>query len=118
MWVGLWPQGLVIVPHDNIARGGSLRAKFMWWRGSGAHGLLRISGYEVDSYRHVWARTAGYGTSGFNASSIYFPGEGCYRVTGTVGGARLSFETLVRTCSVFGGLPASLRKLYTSWCPH
>ena len=71
LWAGLWPHGLVIVPEGDIER-----MKFMWRRGPGAHGLLHISGAEISSGSTIRARTSGYGRSGFNATSIAFPGQG------------------------------------------
>ena len=66
----------------------------------------------------VRGRTAGYGLTGFNASSIYFSGQGCYRVTGRAAGAALSFVTLVRTCSVLPELTRRQRNaLSKNWCP-
>jgi hypothetical protein len=38
---------------------------------------------------------AGYGQAGFQASGVDFPTEGCWEVTGAVGGATLSFVTFV-----------------------
>ncbi|MGN6380912.1 MAG: hypothetical protein ACTHNU_18310, partial [Gaiellales bacterium] len=109
-------RGLVIVPPGDISRRGSLRMKFMWWRGRGARGLLHISGSEIASGRAIHARTFGYGYSGFNASSIFFPGQGCYRVTGTAGRSELTFVTLVRTCSVLPSLPPARRRSLAGWC--
>ena len=118
LWVGLWPRGLVIVPPGDVGRGRVLRMKFMWYRGSQVHGLLHISGSRLDNRGTVWGRTAGYGLTGFNASWIFFPGQGCYRVTGTAGGAALSFVTLVRTCSVLPELSPRRRRILTKgWCP-
>jgi len=120
LWVGLWPHGLVIVPPDDIGRRGRLRMKFMWWRGSTVHGVLRISGSQLDAGGVVRGRTAGYGLTGFNASSIYFSGQGCYRVTGRADGAALSFVTLVRTCSVLPKLTRRQRNALSiskNWCP-
>jgi hypothetical protein len=96
--------------------------KFMWWRGSSVHGVLHISGSQLDANGVVRGRTAGYGLTGFNASSIYFSGQGCYRVTGRAGGAALSFVTMVRTCSVLAELPPRLRAVFSrylsqNWCP-
>lgn len=90
--------------------------KFMWWRGPGAHGLLHVSGAEISSGSTIRARTRGYGRSGFNATSIAFPGQGCYRVTGRAGTAELTFVTLVRTCSVLPALPAAERRSLAGWC--
>jgi hypothetical protein len=38
---------------------------------------------------------SGYGDSGFQATGIIFPTEGCWEVTGRVGEASLTFVTLV-----------------------
>ena len=120
LWVGLWPHGLVIVPPDDIGRRGVLRMKFMWWRGSSVHGMLGISGSQLDAGGVARGRTAGYGLTGFNASSIYFSRQGCYRVTGRAAGAALSFVTLVRTCSVLPELTRRQRNALSiskNWCP-
>ena len=122
LWVGLWPHGLVVVPPDDISQRGVLRMKFMWYRGSSVHGVLHINGLQLDADGVVRGRTAGYGLTGFNASSIFFSGQGCYRVTGRAGGASLSFVTLVRTCSVLHELSPRQRKaisknLAKNWCP-
>jgi hypothetical protein len=111
---------LVVVPPDDIGQGGALRMKFMWWRGSTVHGVLRISGSQLNGGGVVRGRTAGYGLTGFNASSIYFSGQGCYRVTGRAAGAALSFVTLVRTCSVLPDLRRRQRNalaISKNWCP-
>jgi hypothetical protein len=107
---------LVIVPPGDERRDGLLRMKFMWWRGTGAHGALSITGHEIASRASVRARTFGYGESGFNPSSIFFPGPGCYRVTGSAGGTTLTFVTLVRTCSVLPELPRRQRQSFAGWC--
>jgi len=84
--------------------------------------VLHISGSQLDAGGVVRGRTAGYGLTGFNASSIYFSGQGCYRVTGRAGVAALSLVTLVRTCSVLPELsPRQGRvvseNLTKNWCP-
>jgi len=117
LWVGLWPEGLVVIPPDDVQRDGFLRMKFMWVRGPAVHGLLHISGDEMGTGATIRARTLGYGLTGFNASSIFFPAEGCYRITGMADGADITFVTLVRTCDVLPDLPRSLRTKYaTDWC--
>jgi hypothetical protein len=112
---------LVVVPPDDIGRAGVLRMKFMWWRGSTVHGVLHISGSRLHGGGVVRGRTAGYGLTGFNPSSIYFPGQGCYRVTGRAAGGALSFVTLVRTCSVLHELTRRRRNALSiskNWCPE
>jgi len=94
----------------------------MWWRGSSVHGVLRINGSQLAADGTVRGRTAGYGLTGFNAYSIYFSGQGCYRVTGKAGGAALSFVTLVRTCSVLSEFSPPRRRVISkylskNWCP-
>jgi hypothetical protein len=118
LWAGLWPRGLVIVPSDNVSRRGVLRAKFMWYRGSNVHGVLHISGAQLNTGGgDVRGRTGGYGLTGFNASSIYFSGQGCFRITGEAGPATLTFVALVRTCSVLPELSSRRRKaLSKHWC--
>jgi len=116
LWIGLWREGLVVVPPDDVGPDGFLRMKFMWVRGYGVHGILQISGDEVGTGASIRARSFGYGYTGFNASSIFFPGGGCYRVRGKVDGAVLTFVTLVRTCSVLSELPPALRKNGRAWC--
>lgn len=94
----LWPGGLVLIPPDDVLRDGSLRMKFPWWRGPGVRGAFEIRGYETHLGVAIRAHAGGYGHTGFNASAIIFPGEGCYQITATVDGDRLAFVTWVRSC--------------------
>lgn len=92
IWVGVWDANVVVWKADAE---GSVTAKFGWWRG--VPGALRIEGRRLDGAApplvgHV---PAGYGDSGFQASGITFPTDGCWRVTGHVGEASLTFVTLV-----------------------
>jgi hypothetical protein len=112
LWTVLWPHGLVVVPADDIGRNGILGMKFPWWRGPGVRGSLHITGEEIGSGLPIMARTAGYGRTGFNASGLLFPKEGCYRVTARAGAAELTFVTLVRTCEVVRELPPRQRRRY------
>jgi len=116
LWTLVWPHGFVLVPPDDVRSDGALGMKFPWWRGPGVRGSLDITGEEIASRSPVQARTSGYGLTGFNASMIYFPSEGCYRVTGTADGASITFVTLVRTCSSLSQLPLRERRQYRSWC--
>ncbi len=92
IWVGLWHSNVVVW---NAQPDGSVETKFGWWRG--VPGTLRIEGHRLDApapslIGHV---PNGYGDSGFQASGITFPSEGCWQVTGRVGEASLTFVTLV-----------------------
>ena len=98
LWTGLWPGGIVIVDPRWVQSDGSINLKWWWWRSHEAAGTLRIAGRRLD------ARTTpltgeipdGYGLEGFQASSIIFPNPGCWEVTGSSGGAALTFVTLVQ----------------------
>ena len=95
LWVGgLWPQGRVIITPDNVGPNGRLRMKFGWYRLTS--GYLTITGQRLDAPA-PWAsgRTFGYGLTGFNASTVIFPTEGCWQVTGRAGQATLTFVIFV-----------------------
>jgi hypothetical protein len=69
--------------------------KFGWWRV--ASGRLHITGQRLDgpappARAHV---PDGYGDTGFQASGVDFPTEGCWEVTGTLPTTSLSFVTFV-----------------------
>ena len=74
---------------------GSLSMKFPWRRG--LKGKLRIEGRRLDgSAPPLRARIpVGYADTGFQATALIFPTEGCWEVTGRVGKANLTFVTLV-----------------------
>lgn len=95
LWVGgLWPHGVVIITPDDVGPDGRLGMKFGWYRLTS--GFLMISGRRLDTPAPpLSATTSGYGLTGFNASGVYFPAEGCWQVTGRVGGTALTFVTFV-----------------------
>jgi hypothetical protein len=74
---------------------GSIGWKLGWWRF--ASGMVTITGRRLDATAPPLRGSApdGYGSTGFQASGVYFPTEGCWEVTGTVGDAKLSFVTFV-----------------------
>jgi hypothetical protein len=92
IWVGTWDSNIVVWKTDP---GGAITAKFGWWRG--VPGRLRIEGHRLDAASPPLVSNVpdGYGDSGFQSSGITFPTEGCWRVTGRVGEASLTFVTLV-----------------------
>ena len=95
LWVGaLWPHGVVIIPPDQINPDGSMGMKFGWWRAT--TGFLTITGRRLDAPAPpLAAQASGYALTGFNASGVTFPTEGCWRVTGKVGPVTLTFVTFV-----------------------
>jgi hypothetical protein len=98
-----------ILPPDGIETGGrpapdgTTSQKYPWWT-VGTTGELTIQGRRVDAPAPpLRARVnSGAPESGFAevadgrfwASSIYFPTEGCWRITGTVGRTSLTFVVL------------------------
>jgi hypothetical protein len=87
-----------VLPDGGVVRRrrvGSIREKFPWWRAR--RGRLEISGRRLEgAAQPLRARVpGGYGPTGFQSSGIIFPRPGCWKVTGSAGGARLTFVTLV-----------------------
>ena len=100
LWTALgWPGGRIPVSAPYLQPDGAVRMKFPWWRGSSARGPLAIEGRRLDAdapplRAHL---PAGYGDA-FQASALFFPTEGCWRVTGASGGATLTFVVIVGGC--------------------
>jgi hypothetical protein len=96
LWVGgLWPHGVIDAGPDFVAEDGSVSMKFGWWRK--VEGRLRITGRRLDGTAPP-ARgfvPSGYGATGFQASGVEFPTEGCWEVTGTLPTTSLRFVTFV-----------------------
>jgi hypothetical protein len=97
----LW---VVSLPEDGVVRAdswgyirsdGSIDVKFGWWRVT--PGALSISGRRLDGEAPPLQVSIpdGYGSSGFQATGVIFPTEGCWEVTGVVGDATMSFVTFV-----------------------
>jgi hypothetical protein len=95
LWVGaLWPHGVVIITPDDVDPDGRLGMKFGWYRLTS--GFLAITGRRLDaSAPPASGAASGYGLTGFNASGVIFPTEGCWQVTGRVGRVTLTFVTFV-----------------------
>ena len=97
LWVGaLWPNGDVIMTRDDVGPDGRLGMKFGWYRLT--NGYLTITGRRLDAPAPPASGLTfpgGYGLTGFNASGVIFPTEGCWQVTGRVGRVALTFVTFV-----------------------
>jgi hypothetical protein len=97
---GLWPNGTVVFKPGgpgSIEPDGSLAMKFGWTRGEGLRGKLKIHGRRLDTPAPPLRADIpdGYGDTGFQATALIFPTEGCWEVTGEVGETRLTFVTRV-----------------------
>ncbi|MCP9487321.1 MAG: hypothetical protein MSC30_15850 [Gaiellaceae bacterium MAG52_C11] len=89
------PEEGVLTPYAEPD--GSLFAKIPWYRG--IRGKLRLTAARLDASApspriHI---PGGYGSYGFQSTGISFPSAGCWRITGSVDRARLTFVTLVLT---------------------
>ena len=97
LWVGgLWRNGVVILTQDDVGPDGRLSMKFGWYRL--ANGYLTITGRRLDASAPPASGLTfpgSYGLTGFNASGVIFPTEGCWQVTGRVGRVALTFVTFV-----------------------
>lgn len=99
IWVGLYPAGTVVFepggPGGRDPVDGSLGMKFWWWRG--VPGELEITGRRLDGDAPPMSASIpdGYGQTGFQASALIFPTEGCWEVTGRLEDATLTFVTRV-----------------------
>jgi hypothetical protein len=74
LWVSISGENVVVGDPDAS---GAVRDKFPWWRG--VTGALRIEGRRLDGAAPPLSANIpdGYGSTGFQASSVSFPTEGC-----------------------------------------
>jgi hypothetical protein len=96
LWVGgLWPGGVIAAGPDFVDADGAVDMKFGWWRA--VPGQLRITGRRLDAAAPPLRADipGGYGPTGFQATGVIFPTEGCWEVTGRVGDSTLTFVTFV-----------------------
>jgi hypothetical protein len=93
----LGPGGEIAV-DGVLAPDGSVGIKAPWWRGPGVRGRVRLRARRLDAPAPRVDRTvppSGYGLTGFQAMGLSIPTTGCWKITGSVGGAKLTFVTLV-----------------------
>jgi hypothetical protein len=94
-----WPNGVVVARREFIQPDGTIAVKFPWWRAVGqVVGPVEITGQRLDAPAPPLAAvlpTEGYTESGFTPSTLIFPVEGCWEVTGRVGEDSLTFVTFV-----------------------
>ncbi|HEY0069415.1 MAG TPA: hypothetical protein VGE04_05545 [Chloroflexia bacterium] len=93
LWTVLPDGGKMTLTPDKSDK---LGMKFPWWRG--VEGKLTIEGHRLDGPGDKLTADIpdGYGTTGFQATGIYFPGEGCWEVVGKAGREELKFVVEVR----------------------
>jgi len=96
LWVGgLGEAGVILAEPRLVEPDGSIGWKLGWWRID--RGRLSISGDRLDAAAPPLRAEVSddYGDHGFVPSGVYFPSEGCWEVTGTLGDATLTFTTFV-----------------------
>lgn len=98
LWTSLSSQGQVKFGPGNpgeIGSDGSLSIRWSWWRG--VQGNLAIEGKRLDGAAPPLKAIVpdGFGLTGFQTSTLVFPTDGCWQVTGRVGAPSLTFVTLV-----------------------
>jgi hypothetical protein len=76
---------------------GAIAVKFPWWGRPGTGGRLTIAGHRVDRVASPLRVDAPprSGSSGFWASRIIFPTEGCWSVSGRAPAGTLTFTVRV-----------------------
>jgi hypothetical protein len=94
LWTALWRHGVVLARPADVVKG-AVEAKFGFWRG--VKGQLHVTGERLDGPAPALKADIpqGYGSSGFQATGLTFPTDGCWKVTASVAGHRLSFVTIV-----------------------
>jgi hypothetical protein len=91
LWVSLALDGKMHLRRNDEGEWG---AKVPWFRA--VHGALTITGKRLDAKaRPLHAISSGYGDTGFVATAMYFPTEGCWEVTGKAGSGKLTYVTEV-----------------------
>ncbi|HEV8636801.1 MAG TPA: hypothetical protein VG370_21490 [Chloroflexota bacterium] len=98
LWTALWTEGTVVFRSGgpgSTEPDGALGMKWPWWRG--VAGRLSIEGRRLDGPAPPLRAQIpdGYGESGFQATGLIFPAEGCWEVNGRAGAASLTFVTRV-----------------------
>jgi hypothetical protein len=95
LWTSFWPLNVVVAHPDQTRADGSIDMKWPWWRG--VRGRLRIEGRRLDGPAPPLRAVIPpyYGMTAFQPTSIVFPAEGCWEVTGSVRDVTLRFVTIV-----------------------
>jgi hypothetical protein len=101
IFVGLPRNGEFVAPTSYVASDGTIGVKFPWWRAPGVRGVVRIGAVRIGIHAPLPRSyvPSAYGKSGFQASTVFFPTQGCWRVTGRVGDFSLTFVLRIRLIS-------------------
>jgi hypothetical protein len=81
---------------NDVGPDGSVAIKFPWWRGTGVVGPLRIQGRRLDRKDDLLrAEIPNARNTGFEATTVIFPGAGCWQIVATAGRGSLRVVVLV-----------------------
>ena len=101
LYVGaIWPDSTVVIrPRGpgSILPDGSMEMKYPWFRAAGLAGKLTVTGRRLDAAAPPLKADipSGYLDTGFQATGLIFPTEGCCEITGKVGDTTLIFVNRV-----------------------
>ena len=90
-------RGTIVATPDYVNPDGSIGWKFPWVRM--VPGSLTITGRRLDAPAPPLKSyvPSGYGNTGFQASGVTFPSEGCWQITGKLDHTSVTFVNLVVT---------------------
>lgn len=96
----LWPDATVMIgPRGagSILADGSLEMKYPWFRAAGLTGRLTVTGRRLDAAAPPLRADIPnrYLVTGFQATGLIFPTEGCWEITGKAGDTTLIFVNRV-----------------------
>jgi hypothetical protein len=92
------PDGILMFRPEDLNPDGTMDLrKLGWFKINGLSGSLTISGRRLDGTAPplISSIPSGYRPTGFQASGITFPTEGCWEITGKVADTKLTFVVQV-----------------------
>jgi hypothetical protein len=123
LFIGLWPGGKVLFFPDGPGQITSQGLAMKFWFYRTVPGDVVFSGTRLDAPAPPFPETVlggpgdGYGETGFHPAGLVFPIEGCWRVTASVAGHKMTFVALVVKIPFgsfwIGNLPEGLRQVDT-----
>ena len=100
LWVGVPAQGILPALHPYGTRwAAEWGTKFPWWRVIPGRLMIAARSLDGPSAGFHSQVPVGYGRTGFTPSGLYWPGPGCWQVTGTISGHSLTLVAWVETFS-------------------
>lgn len=101
LFIGLWPGGKVLFFPDGPGQINSQGLAMKFWFYRTVPGEVVFTGTRLDAPAPPFPETVlrgpedGYGETGFHPAGLVFPTEGCWQVTASVAGHKMTLVTLV-----------------------